>query len=123
MTELGERTYDNLLAEGPYVTQPEIILSGQNVVRGSVMGRVTASGKLKIVDSGNSDGSESPWSVMAEDVDASAADVEGITYHTGSFNKEALAFGSIDTFSTHMVAMRQLNMHGVGSASVLGTIS
>ena len=56
MTELGERTYDNLLAEGPYVTQPEIILSGQNVVRGSVMGRVTASGKLKIVDSGNSDG-------------------------------------------------------------------
>jgi len=123
MTELGERAHDNLLAEGPYVTQAETVVSGQNVVRGTVMGVITSSGKLSICDSNNSDGTENPWSVMAEDVDASGGDAVGITYQTGAFNQEALTFGSIDTIETHRAAMRQLNMHGVGSESVLGTIT
>lgn len=57
---------------------------------------------------------------MAEDTDASAGDLEAITYHTGIFNKNALIFGGSDTFDTHKVALRELNIHGKGSIDTNG---
>lgn len=124
MTELGEYTSDNLIAgDMSLVTQQETVVSGQNVVRGTVMGQITASGKISIVNSANSDGTENPYCVMAEDVDASLADDVGITYQTGQFNENALVFGGADTIATHRAAMRQLNMHGMPSMDVAGTLS
>lgn len=95
------------------VTQKGTVLSGEAArTRGTVMGRITASGKLVIVDSdGTDDGRRTPYCVLAEDVDASLADKEVATYHTGEFNEDALIFGTGDTKETHRDAMRDLGMH------------
>lgn len=123
MTELGERVHDKLIAgDYPLITQEETIVSGQNVVRGTLMGKITASSKLSICDSGNTDGTENPYSIMSEDVDASAADKKGITYHTGDFNERGITFGGTDTPDTHRTAMRALQMHMHRSVSVDGAI-
>lgn len=124
MTELGEFTHDNLIAgDFPLVTQDETVLSGESVVRGELMGKITASAKLKPCDSTASDGSEAPYAIMAEDVDASAADAAGITYHSGQFNQDAVTFGGTDTAATHRAAMRALGLHLMPSENVTGTIS
>lgn len=47
--------------------------SGQNLTRGTVIGRVTATGELKLSVQTASDGSEKPVGALAHDVDASAA--------------------------------------------------
>jgi len=121
--EIGTRVHDKLLAGSAQetVTQPRTILSGQNLARGTVLGRVTASGKYKIYQSGSGDGSENPVAILAEDVDASAADKEGIIYTTGEFNKDALIFDGADTFNTAVEdALRQLNIHGKGNIDDAG---
>jgi hypothetical protein len=106
-------THDKLIGgDFPLVTESATILDGQDVARGALMGKVTASGKLKICDSGNSDGSENPYAVMAEAAAPSGADGVATVYLTGQFNIVALTFGGTDTFATHRVAMRALSMFG-----------
>jgi len=118
---MTDNYYSNLLAgDSNIVTQPETILTGQDVVEGTVMGKITASGKLVIVNSANSDGSENPYAIMAQDTDASAADVVAITYHAGQFNENELVFGGTDTIVTHRTAMRLLAMHAKPSVLTTG---
>lgn len=112
MTELGTTTADNLFAGNfSIVTEEETILSGQDVTRKTVMGKITASGKLVIVDSSNSDGSEVAYCIMAEDIDASAADTVGIVYKSGEFSQKELIFGGSDVYGDHKEAMRSLGMY------------
>jgi hypothetical protein len=54
------------------------VVSGQNLKNGAVVGKITASGKLKAYDNGASDGSEVAYGVLFADVDASAADKAGV---------------------------------------------
>lgn len=54
------------------------IVSGQSVVAGEVLGKVTASGKYATHDQDASDGSEAAAAIAFDAVDASAADVEGV---------------------------------------------
>ena len=87
------------------------VLSGEGVLaRGSVLGRVTASGKLKLVDSSENDGSQNPYAVLAEAVDATNADAKAAVYLTGEFNKDALVFGGTDTASTHEAEARKIGI-------------
>lgn len=83
---------DNLIADNhPVVEIPSTIVSGTGVLtRGTILGRVTASGKYKAYASGNSDGSEVPRAILARDVDATSADVNTNAYVHGVFNKNAL---------------------------------
>jgi hypothetical protein len=107
MTILGVFTPDNLLAgDFPRVADGVTILAGRSLTRGAVLGRVTASGKCKAVDSGQTDGSQTIHAVLAEDVDASLADASGVVYLTGEFNENALTFGGTDTPDTHRDAAR-----------------
>jgi hypothetical protein len=53
------------------------VITGQNLAVGTVVGRITASGKITILAPGASDGSEVAFGVMAAPVDASAADKKG----------------------------------------------
>lgn len=54
-----------------------IIVTGQNLVAGAVLGKVTASGKYVEYDNGAVDGTEVATGILFDAVDASLADVEG----------------------------------------------
>lgn len=90
------KTEDNLFAgDFPIATEAGTIASGSGVLtRGTVLGKVTASGKLKIVDATKSDGTQTPYAVLAEGVDATSEDVNSPVYLTGQFNPGALTVGS-----------------------------
>lgn len=79
----------------PISTESATILSGSGVLpRGRVLGMVDASGKLTNVDTAGTTGTEMPYAVLAETVDATSADAVAPVYLTGEFNPEALSVGS-----------------------------
>ena len=84
--------------------------AGVTLKRGTVLGMITASSKLCIVNSANADGSQTPYAVLAEDVVTSAGGVYGAVYYTGEFDVNSLVFGGTDTYATHRVAARKLGM-------------
>jgi hypothetical protein len=96
-----------LAGDFPNSTEDVVIASGQNLKLGSVLGRVTATGKYKLVDSTAEDGSQVPYSVLMEDVDASAGNAVGVAYLTGEFIQTKLIFGGSDTWSTHSAEARK----------------
>ena len=76
-----------------FVTGGGILLSGENCVDGSVLGRVTASGKLKLAVETAVDGSQTPFAILLEDCDASTADKNCPLLLSGIYNEDALVFG------------------------------
>ena len=109
--QLGTFTPDNLLAgDFPRVTQAVTVASGNVLLRGTVLGRITASGKCAAVDSTQEDGSESPFAVLVDDVDATSEDKPGLAYLTGEFNEESLIFGGTDTADDHRDGCRALSI-------------
>ena len=70
------------------------LISGQNLTRGAVLGKITASGKYNLSLSGAADGSQTPDLILAEDTDASAADKDTIAYYRGDFIEEKLTIGT-----------------------------
>ena len=99
--------YDALLAgDFPRVTKKVTVLSGQNLVRGAVVGEVTANGKVLLSLTAAEDGSQTPSLIMAEAVDASAGDAVGVAYATGEFSEDALTFGTAHTKATTEAALR-----------------
>ena len=76
------------------------VLSGQGVLaRGTVVGLVTASSKLKKIASAAGDGSEAVYGIIAETVDATSADASAVVYLSGQFNQAALVFGTGSTIA------------------------
>lgn len=67
-----------------------IIVSGQNLVTGTLLGKITASGKYKKMDTGASDGSQSLAGILGCDCNATSADEKAFMYVHGEFNKAEL---------------------------------
>lgn len=91
-----------LLLVGEKIT----IITGQNLIRGSVLGKITASSKYNLSLSGAGDGSQVPDLILAEDVDASAGDKEGLAYSRGDFNSNALTLGTAHTVASIKEGLR-----------------
>ena len=96
--DLGETTSDNLIAgEFPRVVRLATV-SGGNLKRGAILGKITSNGKCVLCVAAATDGSKDVYAVLAEDVDASSEDKQAVAYLTGEFNKTALkANAEIDT--------------------------
>lgn len=109
----GTFTHPNLIAgEYPRVERKITVASGNNLPAGTVLGRVTADGKMVAVDTTlTASGAHTPYAVLAHAVDASAGDAEGIAYLSGDFNEEALSYGGDDTILNHRDALRALNIY------------
>lgn len=92
LTTTGSYTPDNLLAGAhPPVEIPVTIASGAGVLaRGTVMGRVNATGKYVAYNDGASDGSEIAIAILARDIDATTSDVLANVYVHGEFAKSEL---------------------------------
>ncbi|WP_094607740.1 hypothetical protein SPSIL_008980 [Sporomusa silvacetica DSM 10669] len=105
--------YDGLIGGcNPAVSTKNVtIASGAGkLVRGTVLGVITTSGKYTTVNSTNTDGSQTAKAILVYDVDATSADVITPVYWAGPFNREALVFGGTDTADTHEDALRDVNI-------------
>jgi len=69
---------------GP-VLIPATIAAGANLVKGTILGRITASGKLKAAAAASSDGSQTPVAVLMEDAAAAGADAVAIVGFAGVY--------------------------------------
>ncbi len=87
------------------ITGAVTLLAGTNYPAGAVLGRISATGKYKLVDNAQNDGSELAKYVLAGAVDATAADKPGIAHKDGVFNTALLTFGGNDTAADHWEAL------------------
>ena len=95
-------TPDNLVADIDLAVSTEIVTIKQGEVRtrGALLGKITAEDKYILSLSAAADGSQDPRRILAEDVDATAADVEAIVYKSGAFNVNSMTLGTAHTFAT-----------------------
>lgn len=99
---------DRLFAgDYPRETTKATLLSGEAVVRGAVLGIVTASDKLRLSASGSADGSQTPDAIAAEDADATGGDVDVLIYRTGEFNQDAVTLGAGHTVASIRQGLRE----------------
>ncbi len=105
-----EGTYapDKLIAGNAHllVGRKVTIVSGQTVVRGAVLGKITTGGKYALSLSAAADGSQTPDLILAEDCDASAGDKEALAYARGDFNANALTLGADHTIASITEGLR-----------------
>lgn len=91
-------TPDHLVAKPDLLVGRKItLINGQNLSRGALLGKITASGKYNLSLSTAADGSETPDLILAEDADASGGDVVAVAYSRGDFDENAVTFGAAHT--------------------------
>lgn len=120
MTTLTEGAYHGdvvLWEEDAFYSRDEaIIVSGQNLKIGAVLGQITASGKWTLSAPGANDGSQTPKGVLVhEDVDASAGDKAGIVLvRQARVRRGGLIFHStIDDATKRATAVAALKAVGI----------
>lgn len=106
-------TPDNLIAgDYPIVTDIVTIDNEADLVRGTLLGKITASGKYVLCNTaGTDDGRRAPAAILGEAAAAASAEVEAVVYLSGAFNASAVTFGGTDTAATHRAALRDLNIY------------
>lgn len=104
----GTYTPDALLAGNAelLVGRKITVLKGEVIPRGTVLGKITASGKYIQSLAAAQDGSETPDLILAEAVDATAADVSALAYARGDFNASALTLGAGHTVASITEGLR-----------------
>lgn len=103
---------DRLIAgDYPVVTRTETLLSGQSLTRGALLGKITADGKLTLSLSASSDGSQTPYAILADDVDATAGDKICGIYLSGEFDESQVVFGAGHTADSARAALRDANIY------------
>jgi len=113
MPEITSETFtpDNLIAgDQNIITDPITVISGQTIVRGALLGKITASGKYNLSLSAAGDGSEVPVAIAAEAVDASGGDKVSVAYLTGEFNEDQVTYGTGHTKASTKAALRSLGI-------------
>jgi hypothetical protein len=99
------------ISDHEFYTDPDaIILSGQNLAAGALVGRVTASGKWILSLAAANDGSQVPAGVLLQAVDASGGDKKGLVALAGGFNADKLVFGTGHTFANTKVDLAARNI-------------
>ena len=92
------------------------LMAGTNYPVGAVLGRITASGKMKLSTATGTDGVQNAAAVLLYDVDATAADATGIVVLRGPaiVSKAALVFdASVDDTAKTAAKHAQLTALGI----------
>ena len=92
--ETAQTDVAELVVGSDVISRGVTLAAGQNLRRGSVLGRFTASGKHTLAIASASDGSQTPSAVLAEDCNASGGDTPSLAYFEGTFLEGALTFGA-----------------------------
>lgn len=104
---------DNLIAGySDVIAIPITVASGEGVLgRGAVLGKITVGGEYALVNTaGADDGRRTAAAILAEDVDATDADVVTTAYIAGEFNENALDFGGTDDADDHRATLQGLGI-------------
>jgi hypothetical protein len=99
-----------------YTRETVTLLAGMAYPVGSVLGRITASGKYKLATSGGTDGAQTAAAVLLFAVDATLADAVGVVVMRGPaiLSRAALAYdGSVDDAAKVTTKISQLTALGL----------
>ena len=99
-----------------YTRETVTLLAGTAYPVGSVLGRITASGKYKLATSGGSDGAQTASAVLLYAVDATLADATGIVVVRGPsiVSRAGLAYdGTVDDGAKITTKLGQLVALGI----------
>ena len=103
---------DNLVAGiTQLVSWDFTLVSGQNLKRGALLGRITASGKLTLSTSAAGDGSQTPFAILIDDTDASGGDVNCGVYVKGEFDENKVILGTGHTAASVRDALRDAGIY------------
>lgn len=94
----------------PVVSDTVTLKSGTDYKIGSVVGIETATGKATLVDSTQTDGTQTPHGILVGNYDATTGDVTAIVHLTGEFRSEKMIFGGSDTAENHKKELRKLGI-------------
>lgn len=109
---------DQLVAGDLKVVSKTVTITGSALFkRGTVLGKITASGKYTISLSAAADGSQNPAAILADDTDATGGDVNGGIYQMGEFNGNALILGTGQTLNGVTAALEAFNIYVKGQVS------
>ena len=92
------------------------LLSGTNYRVGAVLGRITASGKMKLSTAAGTDGAQNAAGMLLDDVDATSADANAVVILRGPaiVSKAALVFDvSVDDATKRAAKHIQLTALGI----------
>lgn len=105
--------YDQLIAghKPPAKAVPITLTDGETVVRGSVLGRVTANGKYLLSLNAATDGSEVARAIAAVAASPSGADETILAYVEGEFNIDELTFGTGQTAANTKDDLMDVNIY------------
>jgi hypothetical protein len=111
---VGTQTIVPLMAgDAPIITE-EAILDTGNLAKYTVVGRITATGKVVQWAPGASDGSQVACGILTQAADATSADVKVAIYTAGFFNDAALVWpshASADTLIERQAAFARTPIH------------
>jgi hypothetical protein len=129
MRDIGESLQDNLIAGPRFPIQHKGVqlAAGQELLKCGTVLAILDDGTAVIVDSTHTVNTgtiqnpvyvpdrDKPDCILAEDIDTGStgggAPIGATAYSAGYFARGALIFGGTDTFATHELEMRKLNMH------------
>ena len=97
---------DGLVLDGELVSKRVALAAGQNLLRGTVLGKVTATGKYVLSAADAVDGSQIPDVVLAEDTDATAGDRSTVGYVNATLNEAKLILGPGQTLEAIKECLR-----------------
>lgn len=107
--------YDELIYDTkiPITTKGITLKASQGVLlRGTVLGIVTATGQAVAVNSTAVDGSQTADCILTDDVDTgTTTPVVHTGYTSGRFNRKPLIFGGTDTADKHEKQLRELGIY------------
>ena len=91
------------------------LIAGQNLKRGAVIGKITASGKYTLSTSAANDGSQTPDLILAQDCDATLADQQAVAYKRGDFVAESVILGAGHTVASIEEGLRSKGIFFISS--------
>lgn len=111
-TETEAFTLEQLFAgTADVITQPITVVSGQNLVQYTVLGKITASNKFAVCNPGANDGSQVAVAILCHATDASGGDKAATAYFAGDFNQEALFWHA--GFTTDLLKQRAFDLSNI----------
>lgn len=112
-TIVGSYAPSELFAgDADVITEEEVVAAGQGVLyKHSVMGKVTATGKLVLLTPGAVDGSQVAYGILTQGFDTTT-DVNVAVYTGGFFNHDQLVWpGVIGTLTQRKAAFAGTSIH------------
>ncbi|OCP07978.1 MULTISPECIES: head decoration protein [unclassified Ensifer] len=95
----------------PTAMEMVTIAAGQNLPRGAVLGRVTATKEYVLSLAASTDGSETPSAILEEAVDASVGADKGPAHLSGHFVARNLTFGTGHTAASTKDGLRAFGIY------------